>query len=141
MSLRISLKECIPGPSHEAVEDSFERKVCSSERAVVFPSPQCILGRGLISGKERFDALSEHKLCSTKSKDGPREIFLGILRSAIREDLSDSRVWWRVLSKAKPILLSMDMCCLLLFSLEYIVRTFGGPPLETGRGSIAWSTK
>ena len=88
-------------------------------------------------GKERLDALSEQKLCSTKSKEGPKEIFLGILRSAIREDLSDSRVWWSVLSKAKPISLSIDICCLLLFSLAYIVRIFEGPPLEIGRGSIA----
>ena len=86
------MKECIPGPSHDSMEDSFERKVWSSDRAVVFPSPQCILGNGLMSGKDRLDALSEQKLCSTKSKAGPREIFLGILRSAIREDLRDSSV-------------------------------------------------
>ena len=92
MSLRTSVKECIPGPSQDSIEASSERKEWSSVRAVVFPSPQGILGNGLMSGNAKFDALAEHMPCRTKSKAGPIDIFLGILRSAIREDLRDSNV-------------------------------------------------
>ena len=55
-SLSISVKESIPGPRQDPTACSSERKECNCASAMVFPSPQCMLGSGLINGKDSLEA-------------------------------------------------------------------------------------